>query len=410
MGASKSIPTFQGKKQTGLYKQTNGGRGSGGRGRASGGRARAGGGGDGGRGRALARYGGKANASGGGGSGGSSNGTEKWTYSNGGGSSVVLEKKVLDVVRMALEMAIDASSSMDGERIRIAVRGLTELSDVLRPSDLFGVSTFSREVKTLHRVMEKSKVNIAKDVQHVLANVGGCTAFYDAVVAGIGKLNDAREYLRSKHDGKRMPEWEHVMITDGQDNVSTATFEQACAAVRKPGFANYQFVVIGVGLSDQAAARLAEMCAPAHCHFHREADASALSRRLEELRKGYLLRLQVTSDGVTRTKTVTTADAAEADALQLTFLDGMMQLSQSQQSLGGGPKPRPKPKPKALTASAHGHHGHGHGNGPTKKCHWDRKCTNTKCTFKHSTGKCHKDRACTKHPLGQCIFRHSFSG
>ena len=51
-----------------------------------------------------------------------------------------------------------------------------------------------------------------------------------------------------------------------------------------------------------------------------------------------------------------------------------------------------------------------HGHGSTTKCHWDRKCIKTKCTFKHSTGICHKDRACTKYPLGQCVYRHSFSG
>lgn len=342
--------------------------------------------------------GGKANAAGG------SKGTEKWTYSDGSGSEVVLEKQVLDVVRMALQVDIDGSPSMQHyDRIETAVAGLIELASVLRATDLFGVSTFSREVTNLHRVMERSRVDVAKDVKHVLANCakGSCTSFYDAVVAGVGKLNGAKEYLRTKRDGKRMPEWEHVMITDGEDNNSTATFEQACAAVRKPGLSNYQFVVIGVGLSNRAAARLAEMCMPAHCHFHREADASALSRRLEELRKGYHLRLQVTSGGVTRSKTVTTSDPAKAAALQSTFLDGITQLSQSQYSLGGG-----KPKLKALTASAHGH---GHGSS-TKKCHRDRKCTNTKCTFKHSTGMCHKDRACTKHPLGQCVYRHSFSG
>jgi hypothetical protein len=313
-----------------------------------------------------------------------------------------LTKQVLDDGRMALQLDIDGSGSMGHfKRIETAVAGLKELASVLRATDLFGVSTFSREVKNLHRVMERSRVDVDKDVAHVLANCakGSCTSFYDAVVAGVDKLNDAKAYLRTKRDGKRMPEWEHVMITDGEDNDSTATFEQACAAVRKPGLSNYQFVVIGVGLSDHTAAKLAEMCTPAHCHFHREADAAALSRRLEELRQGYLLRLQVTSGGVTRSKTVTTSDAAEADALQLKFLDGMKQLSQSQHSLGG------RPKPKALTASAHGH-----GHGSTKKCHWDRKCTNTKCTFKHSTGICHKDRACTKHPLGQCVYRHSFSG
>ena len=48
---------------------------------------------------------------------------------------------------------------------------------------------------------------------------------------------------------------------------------------------------------------------------------------------------------------------------------------QSQHILGPS-----KPKPKALAASAHGH-----GHSYTKKCHWDRKCTKTKCTFKHST-------------------------
>ena len=238
---------------------------------------------------------------------------------------------------MALQVDVDCSGSMQHyERIETAVAGLKELASVLRATDLFGVSTFSREVKDLHRVMERSRVDVDKDVAHVLANCarGSCTSFYDAVVAGVRKLNDAKEYLRTKRDGKRMPEWEHVMITDGEDNDSTATFEQACAMVRKPGLPNYHFVVIGVGLSDGAAAKLAKMCTPSHCHFHREADAAALSRRLETLKKGYLLRLQVTSGGVTRSKTVTTSNAAKAAALQKSLLDTMMGISQSQHSQG----------------------------------------------------------------------------
>eukprot|EP00729_Bicosta_minor_P013550 gene13550-33065_t len=307
---------------------------------------------------------------------------------------------MLDVVRMALQVDVDCSGSMQHyERIETAVAGLKELTSVLRPTDLFGISTFSKEVQNLHRVMERSKVAVDKDVQHVLANCakGSCTSFYDAVVAGVCKLNDAKGYLRSKRDGKRMPEWEHVMITDGEDNDSAATFEQACAAVRRPGLSNYQFVVIGVGLSDRIAARLAEMCTPAHCHFHREADASALSRRLEELRKGYLLRFQATSGGVTRSKTVATSDAVQADALQEKFLRGMMDLTKQKKLHGGNSKP------KALPSSSAG------GSDDAAKCHWDKKCTNASCTFKHSVGKCHWDKKCTKHRSGQCSFRHSWT-
>lgn len=193
--------------------------------------------------------------------------------------------------RLALQVDIDASYSMQGSRMETAVHGLSSLLDVLRPTDLCGVSTFSTEVQNLHRVMQRSKVDAGKDAVNVRANTarGGATAFYDAVIKGIEGLKQAKDYLRSRQDRQCMPEFEHVVITDGGDNSSRASLAEVAALVAKPGLRDYQFVVIGVGIDDATASTLMQLCRPVHAHFHREPDADALSRRLASLTESYVL-------------------------------------------------------------------------------------------------------------------------
>jgi hypothetical protein len=328
------------------------------------------------------------------------------------------------------------------ERIETAVTGLAALFAVLRPSDLFGCSTFSKGVTSLHKIMESKKVAVAKDVEHVLANCrdrGSVTAFYDAVVAGVDKLHAAKSYLASK--GTTNVRWEHVIITDGEDNDSAHSFEDAMAKVARPGLGHYTCVVIGVGLSDGAAAKLEQLCTPAHCHFYREADTAALSRRMEELSESYKVQLQATTaDGRTTTQTHIVSSKSKAKEIQMEALKGLAR-SVDQMVISGSGRPRAIGAGAGAGAGvgargvsaggarggggsgARGMSAGGHGGGArgmsaggrgggvgAAKCHWDHDCTNAKCAYKHSKAMCGFDTKCTKHPLGTCRFRHTHSG
>jgi hypothetical protein len=293
---------------------------------------------------------------------------------------------------------------MQGSRMETAVQGLMRLLDVLRPTDLCGVSTFSTQVQTLHRVMQRSKVDAAKDAAHVRANTarGGATAFYDAVVEGIESLKQAKDYLRSRQDRQCMPEFEHVCITDGGDNSSRASFAEVAALVARPGLHDYQFVVIGVGIDDSTAAALARLCSPAHAHFHREADATALARRLSSLTESYRIKLsQTRADGSRSTITKTTDSKAQFAAIQgaaLQVLAGQVQ----QLALGGGGGGGGR---RALPYAGGGGGG---GGGAAVTCKFDRQCTRgAACTRTHSMAICFHDGSCHHKARGQCKFRHT---
>ena len=235
-----------------------------------------------------------------------------------------------------------------------------------------GCATFDTTVKNLHKVMERGKVSIETDCKHVMVNCarGRLTAFYDAVVDGVERLKGAERYLRGRKDGQRMPEWEHVVITDGGGNSSAASLEEVAALVAKPGLRDYQFVVIGVGLSESVARNLAQICRPAHCHFHREPDAAALSKRLCAMADGYKLRMTRQDRGgpaeVVEVGMKSAKDAAEA-------LAAAGQALVRQLRPGGGPRAITcGSDARAITAG---------------RCHHGAKCVKFGCKFAHPPGQ-----------------------
>lgn len=248
---------------------------------------------------------------------------------------VHVQKEAVAARRLALQIDIDASASMQDEgRIDAAVHGLRELTDVLRPTDLYGASTFSSEVKSLHKLMSMSKVSVGQDVSAVRANCrrGIMTSFYDAVVQGVAKLQAAATDLRGD-----TPVWEHVVITDGMDNDSRASFRQACAAVKDHvGLTDYNFVVIGVGLDDGEARLLKEMCRPRHCHFHSTANSGALKLHLEKLAASYKLRVAVTVGRKTKVSHFVGRSEHALEKPTTEALRGIHNLIKSHGSVGGG--------------------------------------------------------------------------
>ena len=111
---------------------------------------------------AMIRHGGRSGSSGGGGCPPPRDGKLRAVVQDGhGGQSEITTSTVSR--RLALQVDIDASYSMQGSRMETAVHGLSSLLVVLRPTDLCGVSTFSTEVQNLHRVMQRSKVDAGKD-------------------------------------------------------------------------------------------------------------------------------------------------------------------------------------------------------------------------------------------------------
>lgn len=298
---------------------------------------------------------------------------------------------------LALQLTVDCSYSMHGDRIQAAVTGVQDLYDVLRSSDLFGCTTFDSSVKNLHRLMPKTNVNIGKDIQHVLANCasGGSTAFYDATLEGIDRL----------HAAFNVDDFEHIVITDGGDNSSSASFASVAAKVASPGLGNYQFVVIGVGLDSSTASRLTRLCQPAHCHLHLEPDTSGLSRRLRSLVDSFRIKLSTTANGRTQVRTTDyksrgAALAAGGAAMQ------MLTAAAQQLAIGGGGASGSGGGGRAI---AYGGGGGGRGGGGGKSsvhCRDNGSCTRgDTCRFKHSKPVCKFDRTC-KH-RGTCTFRHT---
>lgn len=296
---------------------------------------------------------------------------------------------------LALQLTVDCSYSMHGDRIQAAVTGVQDLYDVLRPSDLFGCTTFDSSVKNLHRLMPKTNVNIGKDIQHVLANCasGGSTAFYDATLEGIDRL----------HAAFNVDDFEHIVITDGGDNSSSASFASVAAKVASPGLGNYQFVVIGVGLDSSTASRLTRLCRPAHCHLHLEPDTSGLSRRLRSLVDSFRIKLSTTANGRTQVRTTDyksrgAALAAGGAAMQ------MLTAAAQQLAIGGGGGA--SGSGGGGRAIAYGGGGGGGGGKSSVHCRDNGSCTRgDTCRFKHSKPVCKFDRTC-KH-RGTCTFRHT---
>jgi len=209
------------------------------------------------------------------------------------------KKITVEQVRRTLcyTAAVDTSGSMSGSRMTSALSGLDVIVQMMRPTDLFGLVTFNSDVKNLHFPMERRRVDWEKDKGHVRNNLGGRTALWDAITAGVNLLKGV--YDRQKQHPNRLNQqpmlFEQLVITDGMDNSSKTSFNDVKALVNKPGVPDYHLVLIVVtsDMESREVQRLAELTASPHTRMIEVKDVKSLKKTLEH--EAERLRLVVES-------------------------------------------------------------------------------------------------------------------
>ena len=248
----------------------------------------------------------------------------------------------LESVRRQLCFAasVDASGSMAGSRMKHAIEGMQSIVEMMAPDDLFGLVTFSTEVKNLHGPMPRHKVNFAKDAEHMSNNNknGGSTAVWDSIRAGQLLLQSVKQ--RREEDPKRqqLPPlvYEQLIITDGEDNSSKISFEEVVRCVANPGLEDYSLVIVAVttDMGRQEIERLQTICKPAHATLISVDNVGDLKKQLEK--QAQRLRL-VTEErqGSRTTHTVHEVDYTRAGLRKLTQVNPILQqLTTALGSLG----------------------------------------------------------------------------
>ena len=166
-------------------------------------------------------------------------------------------KKVVKQLRHYVNI-FDVSGSMSGGKTRAMVEQFLEFKEqVLKPYDSITVIVFDHEVRVImcgKRVRDVDHERLVSQIQ----STGGGTALYDAVHKGVGL---ARKF-QSRY---KTAVTELVVFTDGQDQHSSLTLEDAKAKVASPGVSNFHMVAMVVGRSGIPA--MAAMCTPRHAHL-----------------------------------------------------------------------------------------------------------------------------------------------
>ena len=187
--------------------------------------------------------------------------------------------------QLCYAVSMDTSGSMSGKPLETALEGVGEVvTKMMTPTDLFGLVTFNNSVKNLHFPMHRSRVNWDKDKQNVRNNLGGRTALWDAVAAGVVLLKGVLE--RRKKDPKRfdLPSlcFEQLVVTDGMDNSSSTSFDKVKQLVKSPGLPDYHLVLVVVtsSMASSEVQKLRELCQPNHARMVECKDVGQLKQVL----------------------------------------------------------------------------------------------------------------------------------
>lgn len=137
-------------------------------------------------------------------------------------------------VQVGIVLLIDASGSMEGEPIEAAKAAALSFINQKRAEDFIAVVTFADDVRVL-RGFTNSKSALIAAVEGIEAQ--GDTAFYDGIIRGTELFTGDAERL----------ERNMIVLTDGRDEGSEATLEDALAAVEEQ-----RVRVFGVALESPA--------------------------------------------------------------------------------------------------------------------------------------------------------------
>jgi tight adherence protein B len=137
-------------------------------------------------------------------------------------------------VQVGIVLVIDASGSMEGEPLAAAKAAALSFINQKRSEDFISVVTFADEVKVV-RGFTSTKSALIASVEGIEAQ--GDTAFYDGIIRAAELFSGDAERL----------ERNLIVLTDGRDEGSQATFQDAVAAV-----ADKEVRVFGVALESEA--------------------------------------------------------------------------------------------------------------------------------------------------------------
>ena len=136
-------------------------------------------------------------------------------------------------------LVIDSSGSMNYvNKLESAKAAAKEYLAQMRPGDKAGIITFNTKVRLVQEVTD-SREALEKAIDSITA--GGDTAIYDAILLAIETLNPL--------PGRKAI----ILLTDGMDNASTATPEEALGSI---GFGVLSISTIGFGEAPESEGEL----------------------------------------------------------------------------------------------------------------------------------------------------------
>ena len=120
-------------------------------------------------------------------------------------------------------LVLDTSSSMEGERIRVATQATVAFLTRLDPQDRLGVLTFSNSVTTLAApsLVKQNRETLAPRIANLYAD--GSTVLFDAVCAATQQMKALQTHDQATGDNRL---YAIVLLSDGDDTASSTSETQ----------------------------------------------------------------------------------------------------------------------------------------------------------------------------------------
>jgi Ca-activated chloride channel family protein len=177
-----------------------------------------------------------------------------------------------------LALAIDASSSMGGQRLARAIEAARAVVDRLGPEDLLALFAFDRAVRPLFgpaRVQPEARTAIARALAELKPGVG--TALFDALEKAHDSLR--RVFVRETHP-------QAILLTDGYPSVGPSGEDAFREAAQRAASQGIVTSAVGVGLDfdEKLLGALAEAGGGRYSFVDQPSDIpGALARHLADL-------------------------------------------------------------------------------------------------------------------------------